>query len=67
LKEKCLKLEKSLKHDNLFDIYGFGLFSELNILSLENDKPIDILNYIKIIIFFPNAYIVYKILTILWC
>jgi len=52
-----------LKHEDLF--------SELNILKeiigLENDKPIDILNYIKRIIFFPNdAYITYRImLTIL--
>ena len=70
LKEKCLKLEKSLKHDNLLDINGFNLFSELNILReiirVENDKPIDILNYIKRIDSFPNAYIVYTImLTIL--
>jgi len=26
-KEKCLNLEKSLKHDNLLDIDGFDLFS----------------------------------------
>jgi len=32
LKEKCLNLEKSLKHDNLLDIDGFDLISELNIL-----------------------------------
>ena len=51
LKEKCLNLEKYLKHDNLLDIDGFDSISELNILrkiiGLENDKPIDILNYIK--------------------
>jgi len=51
LKEKYLSLEKSLKHDNLLDIDGFDLFSKLNILrkiiGLENDKSIDILNYIK--------------------
>jgi len=56
LKEKCLKLEKSLKHDNFLDIDKFDLISELNILrkiiGLENDKPIDILNYIKRILFF---------------
>jgi len=44
VKEKCLNIEKSLKHNNLFDIDGFNLFAELNILreiiSLENDKPI---------------------------
>jgi len=41
LKEKCLNLEKYLKHDNLLDL-GLDLFSELNILKeiigLENDK-----------------------------
>jgi hypothetical protein len=66
LKEKCLNLEKSLKHDNLLDIDGLDLFSELNILKeiirLENDKPIDILNYIKRINSFSNAYIVYRIM-----
>ncbi|KAL2957991.1 hypothetical protein AAZX31_18G182000 [Glycine max] len=29
LKEKCLNLEKSLKHDNLLDVDGLDLFSEL--------------------------------------
>jgi len=70
LKEKFLKLEKSLKHDNLLDIDGFDLISELNILreiiGLKNDKPIDILNYIKRMNYFPNTYITYRIiLTIL--
>jgi len=70
LKEKCLNLEKYLKHDNLLDIDGLDLFSGLNILKeiigLENDKPINIFNYIKIINSFPNAYIAYRImLTIL--
>ena len=66
LKEKCLNLEKSLKHDNLLDVDGLDLFSELNILKeiigLENDKPIDILNYIKRINSFTNAYIAYRIM-----
>jgi len=70
LKEKYLNLEKSLKHDNLLDIDGFDLISELNILrkiiGLENDKPIDILNYIERINSFLNVYITYIImLTIL--
>ena len=51
LKEKCLNRKKSLKHDNLLDVDGLDLFSELNILKeiigLENNKSIDILNYIK--------------------
>jgi len=48
------------------DIEGFDLFLELNILreiiGLENDKPIDILHYIKRIYSFPNTYIVYGIM-----
>jgi len=65
LKENCLNLEKYLKHDNLLDIDRFDLISELNILreiiGLENYKPINILNYIKRINSFPNAYITYRI------
>jgi len=30
LKEKCLNIEKYLKHDNLLDLNGLDLFSELN-------------------------------------
>jgi len=48
------------------DLDGLDLFSKLNILKkiigLENDKPIDILNYIKRINSFPNAYITYRII-----
>jgi len=69
LKEKCLNRKKSLKHDNLLDADGLDLFLELNILKgiigLENDKPIDILNYIKGINSFPNAYIAYRIMLII--
>jgi len=50
-----------LKHDNLLDLDDLDLCSELNILKeiigLENDKWIDILNYIKRINSFSNAYI----------
>jgi len=66
LKEKCLNIEKYLKYNNLLDLHGFDLCLELNILKeiigLENDKLIDILNYIKRINSFPNAYIAYKIM-----
>ena len=59
-------MKKYLKHDNLLDLDGLDLFSELNILKeiigLKNNKPIDILNYIKRIIFFPNIYITYRIM-----
>jgi len=51
--------EKYLKHDNLLDLDGLDLFSELNILKeiigLENDEPIDILNYIKQSKFFSKC------------
>jgi len=44
LKDKCLNLEKYLKHDNLLNIDGLDLISYLNILreiiGLENDKQI---------------------------
>jgi len=30
--KKCLNLKKYLKHDNLLDLDGLNLFSELNIL-----------------------------------
>jgi len=55
-------------HDNLLDLDGLDLFSELNILKeikiirLENDKLTDILNYIKRINYFPNVYITYRIM-----
>ena len=66
LKEKCLNLEKYLKHDNLLDLDDLDLFLELNILKtnlgLGKDKPIRILNYIKGINFLPNAYITYRIM-----
>jgi len=56
LTQLCLNLENFLKHDNLLDIDGFNLFSELNILRkiirVENDKSLDILNYIKKRIYF---------------
>jgi len=59
-------LKKYLKHDNLLYLDGLYLFSELNILKeiigLKNDKPIDILNYIKRINFFLNTYITYRIM-----
>ena len=58
-----------MKHDNLLDLDSLDLFLELNILKeiirLENDKSIDILNYIKRINYFPNLYITYRIMLII--
>ena len=51
------------------DLDSLDLFLELNILKeiirLENDKSIDILNYIKRINYFPNLYITYRIMLII--
>ena len=62
MQNKCLNLEGFLKND----IDGLDLFSELKvlkeILQIEESAPIDILNYIKRLDFFPNACIAYKIL-----
>jgi len=64
-----IKSWKALKHDNLLNIDRFDLISELNILReiiyFKNDKPIDILNYIKRINSFPNTYITYRIMLII--
>ena len=66
LKEFCLNLERSLKHNENFDIDELDLFSELKILreiiQVENDTPIDIVNYIIRLDSFPNAFIVYRIM-----
>jgi len=47
LQDKCLNLEKYFKHDNLLDLGGLDLFSELNILKetigLENDNQLTFL------------------------
>ena len=66
LKKSCLNLECSLKHDSFSDIDGLDLFSELKvlkeILQTEENTPIDVLNYIKRLDSFPNAYIAYIML-----
>ncbi|XP_028083784.1 zinc finger MYM-type protein 1-like [Camellia sinensis] len=67
LKTYCVNLEDFLKHDELSDIDGRDLFSELNVLKEvlpEGIKRlIEVLNYLKTIDgCFPNAWIVYRIL-----
>ncbi|XP_028116344.1 uncharacterized protein LOC114314100 [Camellia sinensis] len=67
LKTYCVNLEDFLKHDELSDIDGRDLFSELNVLKEvlpEGIKmPIEVLNYLKTMDgCFPNASIVYRIL-----
>jgi len=67
---KMLKPWKVFETYNLLDLDGLDLFSELNILKeiiwLENDKKVDILNYIKINKLFSKYIYKYRImLTIL--
>ncbi|KAJ0724777.1 putative HAT dimerization domain, ribonuclease H-like superfamily [Helianthus annuus] len=66
LKQHCINLESSLKHDTSIDIDGLDLFDELKVLRhvihLECDTPINILNYINTFNSFSNAYIAYRIM-----
>jgi len=69
LKEYCLNLEHSLKHNNHSDIDGLYLFTKLKIvreiIQVENDTPIDIPNYIKIIDSFTKKFISHRIMSII--
>jgi hypothetical protein len=62
LQSKYLSLEGFLKHD----LDGLNLFSKLKvlkeILQIEESVPINILNYIKRLDFFPKTCIAYRIL-----
>jgi hypothetical protein len=62
LQKYCLNLETFLK----YDIQSSDLSSELKVLkkvlNMEENTPIDTLNYIKMLDSFPNACIAYKIL-----
>ena len=66
LKKKCLKLECFLTHETYLDIDGLDLFSELKVLEevlkTNDSSPINVLNYIKRLEFFPNVCIAFKIL-----
>ncbi|KAF5797875.1 putative transcription factor and/or regulators TTF-type(Zn) family [Helianthus annuus] len=66
LKQHCINLENSLKHDTSIDIDGLDLFEELKVLRhiihLECETPINILNYINSFNSFSNAYIAYRIM-----
>ena len=62
MQKYCLNLETFLK----YDIQSSDLSSELKVLkkvlNMEENTPIDTLNYIKMLDSFPNACIAYKIL-----
>ena len=66
LNKNCLNLEYFLTHEIYFDIDGLDLFSELKVLNevlqINEKSPINVLNYIKRLEYFPNACIAFKIL-----
>ncbi|KAL5565835.1 hypothetical protein UlMin_028999 [Ulmus minor] len=63
LKKYCLNLEEFLKYDEISDVNGLYLFSELKVLreifQKENNSPIEQLHFIKKVDSFPNTYIAY--------
>ena len=66
MKKYCLNLESFLKHDVYYDINGLNLYSELIVLKevvqIDENTPINVLNYLKRLDSFPYAYIAYRIL-----
>ena len=66
LKKKCLNLECFLTHETYSDIDGLNLFSELKVLKevlqINENSPINVLNYIKRLEYFSNACIAFRIL-----
>ena len=66
LKKNGLNLKCFFTHETYFDIDGLDLFSELKFLKealqINDNSPINVLNYIKRLEFFPNACITFKIL-----
>ena len=69
LKKYCLNFECFLKHDSYSNIDGLDLFFELKVLKevlqIDENTPINVLNYIRRLESFPNAYIAYRILLII--
>ena len=65
-KKNCLNLECFLTHETYSNIDGLDLFSELKILKevlqINENSPINVLNYIKRLESFPNACITFRIL-----
>ena len=66
LKTCYVNLENALKHGMFSDADGLDLFSELKVLKEifqgENNSPIEVLNYLKRVDSFPNAFIACRIL-----
>ena len=65
-KKYCLNLESFLKHNIYYDIDGLNLFLELKflkeVMQIDENIPINVLNYLKMLDSFLNAYIAYRIL-----
>ena len=65
-KKNCLNLECFLTHETYSDIDGLDLFSELKVLKevlqINENSPINVLNYIKRLEYFSNACIAFRIL-----
>ena len=66
LKQNCLNFECFLTHETYSDIDGLDLFLELKVLKevlqINENSPINVLNYIKMLESFPNACIAFRIL-----
>ena len=66
LKKKCLNLKCFLTHETYSNIDGLDLFSKLKVLKevlqINENFPINVLNYIKRLASFPNACIAFRIL-----
>ena len=66
LKKNCLNLECFLTHETYSDIDSLDLFSKLKVLKevlqINENSPINLLNYIKRLEYFRNACIAFKIL-----
>ena len=66
LKKNCLNLEYFLTHETNSHIDGLNLFSELKVLKevlqINENSPINVLNYIKRLESFPNACKAFRIL-----
>ena len=69
LKKYCLNVESFFKHDVYYHINGLDLYSELIVLKevvqVDENTPINVLNYLKRLDSFPNTYITYRILLIM--
>ena len=66
MKKNCLNLECFLTHETYSNIDSLDLFSKLKVLKevlqINENSPINLLNYIKRLEYFRNACIAFKIL-----